>query len=188
MSRRDQRITQPQNLPSHFERISPSEIRINAWLLERPPAEYFAEACSFDIRNGLPTIYFAQLSPGGRVMTVLAVTMPERRARDVLRECGEISARLAHVSPTPTAPVVVDIDAISHEQYRQFAATIVRIAVDDDWGFIDFYNVEAVVPQQLAQNILPQIWGSVRVVLAPALMQQLLQAMSTRFDHEPSVR
>lgn len=121
-------------------------------------------------------------------MTVLAVTMPERRARDVLRECGEISARLAHVSPTPTAPVVVDIDAISHEQYRQFAATIVRIAVDDDWGFIDFYNVEAVVPQQLAQNILPQIWGSVRVVLAPALMQQLLQAMSTRFDHEPSVR
>jgi hypothetical protein len=157
-------------------------VQVEAWGLEPPTSEYFADACAVRVVDGTPTIFFAQRGADDDFVNAIALAMTTKSIRDLVLSFDQVIARMTpEEQAAGHALENVQIRSIPPENFRKFPATIVRGGSGSEGAMIDFYRVALGVAQQMARGIPDDlVVPCVRVFMAPSTMVHLLDIIRSQ--------
>lgn len=169
------------------------EVTIHEWSLEAPSVEYTATAAHYGHQAGAGLIHFAQVV-GGVPMNALAITVPTSSIKEtLLPNLRDIRKRFAKLEEEGRIESVQSLDPrrlVDLRQggnYVQKAADRIRVAINDDFGSLDFFKLP-VLPAAFIEahpNREVRIDDVVRVTLSTSLFRDLVGQMEEIESYEP---
>ncbi len=161
---------------------TPPLLQVNAWALEAPPVEYFADTCTARLVDGNPTLFFAQRGLDDQIVNAIAIVMPQERFKEMATSFEPV---LEQMSPEliaagramPDEP----LGAVPAGNFRKFFASMVRGGAGADHAMIDFYRVSLATKEQLQHGVPTDlIQGHVRVFTSPSTLAHLFHILESK--------